>query len=130
MLVECYSLSICCQYVEIQSFDLITEVVIEVRDQLIKKQAGNTLLPVRLAHSKRQNITNLEMFNHWSQNQTGKITFVLDKKQFARRDLSSLANCASSLVSATMRPMMEPLRVAAREKNLGLEVISWYQVSG
>ena len=58
------------------------------------------------------------------------ITFVLEKKQLASRDLSSLASCDSSLISATMSPMIEPLRVAAKEKNLGLEVISWYQVSG
>ena len=55
---------------------------------------------------------------------------MFDRKQLARRDRSSLASCPSSLVSATMRPMMDPWRVAASEKNRGLEVISWYQVSG
>ena len=29
-----------------------------------------------------------------------------------------------TLVSATISPIMDPLRVAAKEKNLGLEVIS------
>ena len=58
------------------------------------------------------------------------ITFVFEKKQLASNDLSSLASWESSFVSATISPMMEPLRVAAKEKNRGLEVISWYQVSG
>lgn len=55
---------------------------------------------------------------------------MLERKQLASRDLSSLASWPNSLVSATIRPIMDPWRVAAREKNRGLEVISWYQVSG
>ena len=60
MFVECNGLSIGGQDVEIQSFYLIAEVVVEVRDQLIQKQAGYTLLSVGLAHSEGQDIPNLE----------------------------------------------------------------------
>ena len=53
-----------------------------------------------------------------------------DLKQLANKLRSSFANWLSSFVSATINPIIVPFNVAAREKNLGLEVISWYQVSG
>lgn len=43
---------------------------------------------------------------------------------------TSLCTLVRPLISATIIPTMPPLKVAAREKNFLLEVMSWYHESG
>ena len=45
MFIEVNALSICGENMEIQSLHLVEVVTVQVRDQLIQKKAGNTLLP-------------------------------------------------------------------------------------
>ena len=44
--IEVNGLSICSENMKIESLHLVTVVTVQVRDQLIQKKAGNTLLPV------------------------------------------------------------------------------------
>ena len=53
MFIEGYSLSIGGENMEIQSLDLIIIIVVEVRNELVQQQAGNSLLSEVLTNPKR-----------------------------------------------------------------------------
>ena len=52
MFVERYSLSIGGENMKVKSLDLITIVIVEVGDELVQQQTGNSLLSEALTHSQ------------------------------------------------------------------------------